>query len=233
MTTSQIPSTVVASHTPQSAHVIAGQADPWAFVETSLGEPVNPILGSPLFGTADFYDGAVSPDALFVYLSTRLHSLDSQINHIFTRQKSSEQVRTALREIQQELLQLPTTDDPNKPLDVPRYEDGTVMPIMENILARIEGLREIDPHLAETLLAKLSQKGGILYGGDNQYTGLELTASKQMLDDMGKDIEATAQLDMIRLQSLMSARQTAIQLATNLTASCADSLKSIVANVGR
>jgi len=38
---------------------------------------------------------------------------------------------------------------------------------------------------------------------------------------------------MIRLQSIMSARQTAIQLATNLMSALGESTKSIVSNIGR
>jgi hypothetical protein len=38
-------------------------------------------------------------------------------------------------------------------------------------------------------------------------------------------------MDMIRLQSHMSARQTAIQLSTNLLASMNDSTKAVVSNI--
>jgi hypothetical protein len=55
----------------------------------------------------------------------------------------------------------------------------------------------------------------------------------QYLDGVGKDIDSSAQMDMIRLQSIMSARQTAIQLSTNLIASLSESTKSIVSNIGR
>jgi hypothetical protein len=40
-------------------------------------------------------------------------------------------------------------------------------------------------------------------------------------------------MDMIHLQSLMSARQTAVQLSTNMIAALSDSSKAIATNVGK
>ena len=47
-----------------------------------------------------------------------------------------------------------------------------------------------------------------------------------------KDLNAGAELNMINLQSLMSQRQTAIQLTTNLVQSLGDQMNKIAANIG-
>jgi hypothetical protein len=60
-----------------------------------------------------------------------------------------------------------------------------------------------------------------------------MEATMKYLEGVTKDIESSAQLDMIRLQSIMSARQTAIQLSTNLVAALGESTKAIVSNIGR
>lgn len=184
-------------------------------------------VGAPsLVEGPDLYNGAVTAESLYVYLQTRLTSVDTQINEIFTRQQNTERVRSCLREIQS--LLGPLNDENTGDAATPE-----LVGIKEKALEQIASIRSIDPKLADTLEARLQEQGQIFYGRDNYYSGDELKASRQVLDGIGGDLEATAQLDMIKLQSLMSARQTAVGLATNLTAACDRSLESIVANIGK
>ena len=62
-------------------------------------------------------------------------------------------------------------------------------------------------------------------------TTARVDSTKEYLDATCKDIESSAQMDMINLQSLMGARQTAIQLSTNLVAALAESMKAVVTNI--
>lgn len=179
--------------------------------------------------TPHFYENAVTPDALYIYLSTRLQGLDEKINGVFEKQKASDKVRGALNEIKTQLAKLETKD--REPDSIIASETGEPF---QNIRNQIEIIRAVDSNLAVRLEADLSHReSGILHERDHTYTTLQHTASAELIDNVTKDLEATAQLDMILLQSTMSARQTAIQLATNLTASLADSLKNIVGNLGR
>jgi uncharacterized protein (DUF3084 family) len=60
-----------------------------------------------------------------------------------------------------------------------------------------------------------------------------LEAQQQRLDAIIKDLSSGAQLDMIHLQSYMSARQTAVQLSTNIIKSLSDSADAIAGNTGK
>jgi hypothetical protein len=69
--------------------------------------------------------------------------------------------------------------------------------------------------------------------GDDTCSAAEMDVTMKYLDVVVKDSDSGSQLDMIHLQSIMSARQTAIQLSTNLVAALAESTKAIVSNIGR
>jgi hypothetical protein len=60
-----------------------------------------------------------------------------------------------------------------------------------------------------------------------------LMMQEKRLDALVSDINSSAQMDMINLQSLMSNRQTAIQLTTNMLKALNDSEKQIVHNIGK
>jgi hypothetical protein len=190
---------------------------------------VNSSASTSLISSPNFYEGAVTPDALFIYLSTRLQRLDADIDGVFSKQQDAEQVRKALGAIKRELATLAYSDkEQNKAFQM---QDPTALRV--SIDAQLEAIDAVNPQLATELRASLHGTTGIFSYADAQYNTLELNASRETIDQYSKDLEATSQLDMIQLQSLMSARQTAIQLSTNLTASLADSLKSIVGNMGR
>jgi hypothetical protein len=69
--------------------------------------------------------------------------------------------------------------------------------------------------------------------GSGTFSGTAVKTAKADLDGITKDIESASQMDMIHLQSLMSSRQTAIQLATNMISALGESSKAIAANIGR
>ena len=99
---------------------------------------------------------------------------------------------------------------------------------IENILDQIG---DIDPNLANEMRGELTKEGQILYCEDGLYKCGEVKASTSFVDGMLKDAEASMQLNMIKLQSAMSARQTAIQLSTNLVSALGESMKAIAANI--
>jgi len=110
---------------------------------------------------------------------------------------------------------------------------ASVSQFQVNIEKHLKDLSDIDPKLAATLRDRLSREGQILSGDPLKYGGQQVVASKEVLEGIGKDLESQASLNMIRLQSIMSTRQTAVQLATNLIASLGETTKAIVTNVGR
>jgi chaperonin cofactor prefoldin len=183
---------------------------------------VGSVLPASTLGAPLDFGASLSPDALMVYLSSRLDGLDQQINAIFNSQKAQEKVQSALRKIKTELAAL----DDNAGGDL-GGDAGT------NIDKAIEEIADIDQTLAADIAKTIHGDTMIFTGNDAHYTGTEVKATTEYIDGLSKDIESQSQMDMIKLQSLMSARQTAIQLATNMISSLGESSKAIVANIGR
>jgi hypothetical protein len=186
---------------------------------------------APIFNSPYYYDNALTAESMMVYLTTRLGSIDDQIQGLFTSQHQSEKLRAAINEIRTEVNQL--KDSANKEDSL---EGG------EEVLARIEAIIDeqiapLDPELAEAMKTDLQGSGHILHvtkdeGDENSvYTTLEIEKTREYLEGKASELESTAQMNMIHLQSLMSARQTAISLATNVIAKHDESLKKVVDNI--
>jgi chromosome segregation ATPase len=194
-------------------------------INTSAANAAN-ILNADTVGS---YPGALTPDALMIYLQTRLESVDNQINQIFDQQQKMEKIRSLLNKIQDELNKLNDKAEQGQ-LQGTKHGGGP-----QDYEAKIEGLldqiAELDPHLADQMRTDMRSEGQILWVEDGLYWSQEVSTSKDYVNSMLKDIEASAQMNMIRLQSMMSSRQTAIQLSTNLINNLHEGAKSIVGNI--
>lgn len=183
---------------------------------------VSAVSSTSSYASIAFDQESLTPEGMMLYLSTRMNEVDGEINKLFDKQKASQEIRKALGEIQDELGKL---KDDDGLLTMPDSE------VEQNINTAIAKIGQIDPQLAEKMWTDMNKEGQILFVQDGKYYAQEVTASKSYIDNIIKDLDATAQMDMIRLQSHMSARQTAIQLSTNLIASMSESTKAIVSNV--
>jgi hypothetical protein len=76
--------------------------------------------------------------------------------------------------------------------------------------------------------------GGIyLPQNDGHHVGADAVQSwSKTIQDASADVSSESQMGMIQLQSLMSQRQTAIQLCTNLIQALGEQSKNVVGNVG-
>lgn len=172
----------------------------------------------------------LGPEALIMYLESRLNSLDSQIDEIFKKQKKIEAIRQAMGEITNALAKL--NDDTSKGGLKGEKTTGTERAAFEDeILAALDKIRAIDPGLADKMLTDMTQEGQILDCVDGLYYSREVEASREYINSMVKSLESSAQMEMIRLQSMSSARGTAIQMSTNLIASFNEGPKAIVGNI--
>jgi hypothetical protein len=200
-----------------------------------MNNTISPVGSSRILGGAEFDPNTLTPDSLMFYLSTRMRGLDGQITGVFDKQQHSEKVRSALNELQR---LVGTLDEETKEGKFPLTQSGQLS-FVEQINAQLEVIETLDPDVGNKVTAELYKKGQVMGGGgqvntgDANYTGQEVKNTTQFLKNVGSDLDNTAQMNMIRLQSLMSSRQTAVQLCTNLIAACADTQKSIVSNYGR
>jgi hypothetical protein len=165
--------------------------------------------------------GSLTADSLLIYLQSRLGYLDTRVNEIFGKQKKLQHIHDELMGIQTELDRL---DEEN---------GGTDSDYQARIEAHIDEIEKVDPDLAQKMRADLEQEGQVLHTSGSDYTANDVKASSEYVSDTMKKLESNAQLEMIELQSLMSTRQTAIQLATNMVSSIGQGPQAIANNIGK
>jgi len=192
---------------------------------------MDPVLNqTPIINSPYYSPDALTAESMMVYLTTRLGGIDHQIQGFFESQQESEDIRAAVDAIKQQLNNLTESTDKDARLEGEADVLAEIASIIDDQIALI------DPKLADRLRADLQGDGHILHvsetGKQNLvYTTAEVENTREYLDDIASQLESTAQMNMIQLQSLMSARQTAISLATNLLAKLDESTKKIVDNI--
>ncbi len=226
-------------------------------------DPAASVTSPGTLNTSGYYENALTPDALMVYLSTRLGGLDEQIQQIFAEQQNSDKIRSAINKIQTLVSSLSTHTDKDKTLEGPIDTFANIQAVIETEIA------PLNPNLAASMLEKFQSEGYILTGEDNNALSLEMSngfftqdarpggvatsvlyqdnedlqdgkldyktsevdKTTDYLKGVTRDLESTSQMNMILLQSLMSNRQTAVSLSTNLIAKLNDSTQKVVENI--
>jgi hypothetical protein len=230
-------------------------------MQTSLSPATSTPI--PLISGSDFNPSSLTAEGLLTYVTTRLQTLDTQIDEIFEKQQSSQKVRSSLSQISECLGKL--DERKSKPTEGGSTANLNEIELANEIRQHIEDIRLTAPDVAERLTEELAGKNGILTqieDPQNQkwdedsatreeildyrppdewgtpetknsanYTGLAVTSGKEVVSNINSDLDATAQQDMIRLQSITGVRGTSVGLVTNLLAALSESFKSIVANV--
>jgi hypothetical protein len=216
--------------------------------------PSAPADLSELGSTAD-----LSPDALMAYCQARLDSIDSQVKTTFTQQ---EQRNTEQGDLQQALATLQKYSagfmDANNAncLDMENALYGQIMQIKQtdpgnpqlgaleqtynSLVATGSGGYDspnnaIDPSQP----TKMPFIDSATYPpaptdppGDGKVGSDEMQGFINSVQGAISDLNSGAELQMIQLQSLMSQRETAVQLTTNLVQSLGDQLNKIADNIG-
>ncbi len=193
----------------------------------------------------------LSPDALMAYCQSRLDSIDGQMRASFAEQQTN---ASSISQIDGVIADLQTYDGSDQ-------NDPTVCKNLEaKFQALILSLRASDPScpaLPELTTAYNSMvwsgDGGAGHTkfpgpdfidegtyppdqsgpqGDNILTTTELQGYAQTLTNAAGNLNSNSELEMVHLQSLMSQRQTAISLTTNLVQSLGDQENKIADNIG-
>ena len=175
---------------------------------------------------ADNLDG-LSAEGLLMYLETRMRDLDGQVNGVFSKMQDVEKLRKHLMELQNELNCL--NDDTGEDDVLPA--SGSQKGFEARINQVIDNIQSLDPQLADRLRRMLGEEGQILYVQDGKYLTREVVNSRELINGVSKQLESGAQMDMIRLQSVMSARGTFIQMTSNLIAGFNEPMKTVVGNI--
>jgi hypothetical protein len=158
----------------------------------------------------------LTPDAMLVYCQSRLSGINSQCREIMTRQENNAKDQATLGNLLSTLY---------------LFQDGAnnTPGANQKVEAAYDKAVE-DAGGPESPLGKqlAKDRAELFAGGDKNAMQSLINATKSHQSELNSDSE----IDMIRLQSLMSQRQTAIQLTTNIVQSLNDQANKIVANIG-
>jgi hypothetical protein len=194
----------------------------WTRVREKLGEP------PPEKGTKAMVDGTnLTPDALLYYCEARLDGLDTQMQGIMDQQETSNADEQHLKDAIDALDQYSSGGgDPQALIqtiqgDVSQIQDPATQAKMQDLVNDMQNnLKSFS----------VSQQNAPEY---LPFTSSQIQAWTDTVKNVDSDLSSGAELNMIQLQSLMSERQVATQLTTNLVQSLGDELNKIVDNVGR
>lgn len=193
-----------------------------------------------IFGGNSVNADQLTPDGMMLYLESRLGALDEKISAIIDKQKQSEASRKAL----QQTLNV-ISNCPEEGGDI----DARVLADCFDGLAQSVGV-EASHEIEKTMPTSIQNRVGDGNNDGNWGSGYnakapnpqnpplhlskqDRAAAKTELETLIKNIESGAELEMINLQSLMSARNTAISLSTNMASSLGKGSESITNNIGR
>ncbi len=181
--------------------------------------------------------GALTPDALMEFCQAQLSSIDHSADALMDQQNQSAQASSALSNAASLLnahsdgWQTNGKDPGSNPGHdaLPQDQaDGVYNGIMEQLTAA----ETADPSLATTID---SIKGTLTttYEADGNVSQTEVSQLQDQIKDASSDASTNQQMGMIQLQSLMSQRQQAIQMASNMIQTLNDSSKSVITNINQ
>jgi hypothetical protein len=204
---------------------------------------VNLVGNAALTSNPDSAPG-LSPDALVAFCDSRLSSLDSQMQGIFAQQNQSAATTQNLDSIASLLNDLPqpTGSSSNPKIHI---SDAQLRQIYAAYDTAIDDLSSKDGTPAQMWsIGEKTTLGQQLYGDVNALRlGLKgsvssgwtlpestITNCSQNLKTYTSNLNSDSEMQMINLQSLMSSRQTAVELSTNIMQNFSSTDMAIVAN---
>jgi hypothetical protein len=191
----------------------------------------NPIGAPQALGNYNLGPG-ISPDALMVYCETRMRGLNEQMDGFFKKQqvgnKNSAKINEALEALNNNAAGTsPDNCAAQNKVMVEKLNDARDLAHTTGDFSTEAALQKV----IEDFRGKIGQ-----YPGSPK----ECAISKELMGgviesvkNINSQINANSELNMINLQSVMSQRQTAIQMTTNLVQSLGEQSKMIAANVGK
>lgn len=199
---------------------------------------------------------ALTPDTLMQYCAMQLGAIDKQIAEKMTKQREGRNAQAAMGELQRTLSKhqggLDAKDANGRAECLAAYKKAydAAPPEMKDKIQKEfdefyktavaeDGLAGNAPNLATVTDAQLTSFANKV-GGKNEagylVNGTDGDEMKRFADNVGSissEIGNGAELEMISLQALISQRQMAVQMATNMMSKVNDTLQSQVAAIGK
>jgi hypothetical protein len=185
----------------------------------------------------------LTPDALLMYCQTRLQGLDAQIQRGVLEQQSANGDQQDLASVQAALSKYaPGCTDAKSVQELDnavtqaiksiknRNPDSPAISMLQKMQSAIE-TGTTTPDLTTQMARQMGP--GVTVNLPVALTAEQVKDLTTNLGQITSDENSTSELDMINLQSLMSQRQTAIELTTNMMQTLDDTMNKVVSNVGR
>jgi hypothetical protein len=177
--------------------------------------------------------GCLSAESMMIYCQTQLSSMDSGIQAMIEEQKAAIHKKDVLNRLQSELTTAYDMDQggqATKDRALAAF-DAAIAELPEGDPVRVE-LEQHRANLDGTNL-RWEQEGpdGATITFNRRFAKEDWDDSIQIFADMKEKIGDDAEIRMIQMQSLMSARQTAVSLTTNMLNRMHQTEKGIVDNI--
>jgi hypothetical protein len=220
-----------------------------AYMRLPSHSPAAPVDAPPAPGASAGDAPYLTMDSLLVYCESRIRGLDSQVNAVFADQQRANDASSAIGWLESCCAQCEANgiDDKGTAVhDLIRAfqlaigKVGADSPTGQKLLEKQQAfIRSVGKNGGADLMAEMQQPGywtgpvkadaGMLA---HNLSGDQVKAMVDGLKEVQADVNHGSELGMITLQSLMSQRQMAIQLVTNLVQSLGEMTNKIAANVG-
>ncbi|HEY1955208.1 MAG TPA: hypothetical protein VGH28_06335 [Polyangiaceae bacterium] len=169
----------------------------------------------------------LTPESLMAYCQSRLQGIDTQVNEAFAQQQQSNYAQQILGQ----LASSPAFQVPTDKIGGGDDAAAAVQAVKDAIEAAKSKLDPNSPAYASLDSYEKNTIDAIDTSKDISPDTFNNTIVGG-LSTVQKDLNSSSELSMIGLQSLMSQRQSAIQMCTNLIQSLGDQLNKIAENIG-
>ncbi len=183
----------------------------------------------------------LTPDALMNYCATRLRGLDDQIQTKFEKQQTANHDSAILATLQGDL----NFGHDDLTVSGKSTEDGTIKAAAAKLIDAANHVS--DPATQQALLtlagklvtvtgtppsASYNPNASVALAAGTYSVSAMSTMISQPVAGIQKDLNSGSELDMIKLQALMSQRQTAVSTVTQMVQALGEQLNKIAGNIG-
>ncbi len=173
--------------------------------------------------------GFLTPDTLMTFCASRLRGIDDQCNNIFRKQAKRNDESAVLSDLSQKLAAYKSGFTPTTHGEKERND--FVADIEAAYAKAIEAVGGPESALGQKIVD--AKKAFDATKNDAHITAQEASDMHTALSEVQKGLNQAGEMEMLQLQSLMSQRQQAIQICTNLVQSLGQQSMSIAQNTGK
>jgi hypothetical protein len=169
-----------------------------------------------------------TPEALMAYCQARLSSIDTQVQASFDQQNTNASEIAVIQDAANKFK-----ENSSAAVTDPKVYQAMLDQLNTSIADITPADTSTPPSPALQKLETTRDAMVASWNADQNLAASEVDTYGQDLTDAANDLNSSSELQMVQLQSLMSQRQTAISLTTNLVQSLGDEQNKIADNIGK